>query len=351
MAAPSMLGPDGDPTQIIGTGPFRFVDWVPDDHFTVERNDDYWGEPPHLDGIDFSFLSDPETRHAALDAGDIDGMITPEPSTIRDYRDTDGIVSYESSSEPAHIVLNSEAPPFDNVLARQAIAYGTDQEGVITALDGDGILAPSSSPFVPANPWHLDDNGWPAFDEDKAADFAAQYEEETGEPISFSLAGYGGQQATIASALIAQWANVGIDATFEQTDQARLINDVLVGNYQAAEWRNHNWVDPDFNYVFWSSTTDAPNGELSINLTHTVTPELDEALNTGRASLDPEVRREAYDSVQRILNEELTHIWLFDAVWAVATKDSVHGFQDAADSNTISRLEPKTMWSQVWMEQ
>lgn len=46
--------------------------------------------------------------------------------------------------------------------------------------------------------------------------------------------------------------------------------------------------------------------------------------------------------MQRILNEELTNIWLFDAVWALATKDSVHGFQDAVDSNTISRLEPKT---------
>lgn len=351
MAAPAMLGADGDPTLIIGTGPFQLEDWVPNDHFEVVRYDDYWGEPAHLDGIEFTFLPDLQTRRAALEAGDVDGIMTPDPDTIRDFRDTEGITSLESSSEPAHIMLNSAVPPFDNILARQALAYGTNQETVIAAADGEGILQPANTPFVPANPWHLEDNGYPAHDEAAAADFAAQYEEEVGEPISFTLKGSEGQQEAVAQALIEQWGNIGIEATFEKTDQATLINEVLVGDYQAAQWRSHNWVDPDFNYIFWSSSTDAPNGELSVNFTHTVTPELDEALNAGRASLDPDVRREAYDNVQRILNEELTHIWLYEQVWALATKDTVHGFQNADETNTISRLEPKTMWGQAWMEQ
>jgi len=351
MAAPAMLGPDGDPTAVIGTGPFVFEEWVPNDHFTVSRNEDYWGEPAHLDGIEFTFLPDLQTRRAALEAGDIDGMHTPDPATIRDFRDTEGIVSYESSSEPFHVLLNSAVPPFDNALARQAVAYATIPEAVIAAADGDGVLQPASSPFVPTNPWHLEDNGYPAPDPEAAADFAEQYEEEVGEPISFTLKGSEGLQDVVGAALIEQWSNAGIEATFEKVDSASLINQVVVGDFQAVQWRNHNWVDPDFNYIFWHSSTDAPNGDLSINFTHTVTPELDAALEQGRASLDEAERREAYDEVQRILNEELTHLWLFDQVWAIATTDTVHGFQNAAETDTISRLEPKTMWGEVWMEQ
>src|SRR5690606_34701819 len=80
MIAPAALG-DGDRTRVIGTGPFVFDRWEPDTSLTVLRNDDYWGEPAHLDGIEFRFLPDVLTRQAALDTGDIDAAMTPEPTT------------------------------------------------------------------------------------------------------------------------------------------------------------------------------------------------------------------------------------------------------------------------------
>lgn len=351
MASPGMLEvTDGDPTLVIGTGPFVYDDWVVGDHFSVTRNEDYWREPAHLDGIEFRFLPDVQTRAASLRSGDVDAIITPEPSAIKDFRDTDGIVSFEHSSEPFHVMLNSGQPPFDNPTLRQALAYGTNQGAVIAALDGEDLLEPADTPFVPANPWHLDDSGYPEFDADRATELVAEYEEEIGEDAAVTIKGSTAQEENLANALIEQWENIGVDTTFESIDQATLISQIVVGDYEAVLWRSHNWVDPDFNYIFWHSSYTAPQGELSINFTHLENDELDAALDAGRSTLDADARREAYDTVQRVLNEELTHLWLFGQVWALASEDSVHGWQDLVDRG-LSRLEPKVVWADVWMEQ
>src|SRR5262245_60750417 len=201
MASPTMLTvTGGDPTKIIGTGPFVYDDWVVGDHFSATRNDDYWREPAHLDSIEFRFLPDVETRAASLESGDVDAIITPEPSAIKDFRDMDGIVSFEHASEPFHVMLNSGQAPFDNPTLREALAYGTDRDAVIAALDGDGVLEPADSPFVPTNPWHLDDSGYPDYDPDHAAELVQQYEDETGENAAVTIKGSTGQEENLANA-------------------------------------------------------------------------------------------------------------------------------------------------------
>jgi peptide/nickel transport system substrate-binding protein len=350
MAAPAMLGEDGDPSLVIGTGPFTFDEWIPEDHLTVSRNDDYWREPAHLDAIDFRFLPDSDTRAATLEAGDIDAIITADPGATADFREMDGIDSYEHSSEPFHVMLNSAVPPFDDLDARRVLAYGTDRASMITTLGGDEVLEEADTAFVPANPWHLDDAGYPDYDPEQAAELAEQYEADNGEPISVVIKGSTGQQEDMANALIEQWSAIGVDATFEPVDQATLISQIVFGDYEAVLWRSHNWVDPDFNYIFWHSSLTAPVGELSVNFTHLQNDEIDAALDAGRSTLDPDERRAAYDDVQRLLNEELTHLWLFGQVWALATQDDVHGWDDIVDRG-LSRLEPKVVWADVWMEQ
>lgn len=352
MAAPAMLPPnEPDPDLFVGTGPFVFGDWEPNANLTVTRNDDYWGGTPHLDGIEFQFITDVLTRASAIEAGEVDAGITGEASTILDFRDKEGFDVYEHSSEPFHVMLNSAVAPFDNPVAREALAVGTDQAAIITALGGDGVLEPVDTAFVPANPWHLEDAGYPESDQAAAQALVDQYEEETGGPLQFTINGSVGQQEQLAQALIEQWGALGIDATFEPVDQAAFIGEVVVGNYQAGLWRSHNWVDPDFNYIFWHSSNSNPPGEgISINFTHVENDDLDAALDAGRSTLDPDERRAAYDEVQQVLNEELTHIWLYGQVWGLISKDTVHGWDELVDRG-LSRLDPKVVWADVWMEQ
>lgn len=339
----NIADPAADP---VGTGPFRFTEWVPDSYLTVERNEDYWKEPAHLDGIRFEFIPDLTSRKAALDSESIDAMITFEPQHILDYEESGDVTIFEHSSEPYHVLLNSEAPPFDDPALREAMALGSNPEALITTLGGEGLLEPATTPFVPSNPWHLEDNGWPAFDQDRARELVSQYEEESGTDLTIRLIGSQGGSDAQGRAMVEQWGAIGIDAEYVPVAQSEFLAEVIGGEYEAALWRNHNWIDPDFNYIFWHSSEE----NAVTNFTGIANDDLDAALDQGRESLDPEVRREAYDEVQRILNEELTHIWLYDVVWALVSQPKVHGWDDL-EARGMSRLEPKVFYADLWVEQ
>ena len=67
--------------------------------------------------------------------------------------------------------------------------------------------------------------------------------------------------------------------------QNEIINNALAGKYQAVAWRQFGAVDPDLNYIFWSTTT-VSSGSLSINMARNADPTIETALLAGRASTD-----------------------------------------------------------------
>ena len=65
-----------------GTGPFEFVEWVKDDHITVEAFDGYWKGAPKLDKVIYRVITDPSSRLLAIQAGEIQGMDYPDPASL-----------------------------------------------------------------------------------------------------------------------------------------------------------------------------------------------------------------------------------------------------------------------------
>ena len=65
----------------VGTGPFKFVEWVEGDHITVEANEEYWGGRPSVDEIIWRVIPDDSARYLALKSGDIHGL---EQATVED---------------------------------------------------------------------------------------------------------------------------------------------------------------------------------------------------------------------------------------------------------------------------
>jgi len=74
MISPSALGEDGRPTGPVGTGPFKFAEYIEGDSIILERNDDYWGEPAKVAQVVFKYVPDANTRLAALQTGEIDAI-------------------------------------------------------------------------------------------------------------------------------------------------------------------------------------------------------------------------------------------------------------------------------------
>ena len=202
---------DANKSDPIGTGPFRFAGWNKGSNLTLERNPDYWGEPPALERATFRFIPDPAAAVAAMLAGDVDAFPNfPAPEALPQLEADPRFAVVVGSTEGETILsTNNAKPPFDNQLVRQAIAHAIDRQAII---DGAmfGLGTPIGTHFAPHHPAYEDLTGTYAYDPQKAKALLA----EAGFPNGFkatiklpppSYARRGGE------ILAAQLRDVGID--------------------------------------------------------------------------------------------------------------------------------------------
>ncbi len=163
---------------------------------------------------------------------------------------------------------------------------------------------------------------WPDYDPAKATELVNQYEAEKG-PISFELANSGTDDRVI-NLLKEQWAAVGIDVNITLVEQSQFIANAALGNFQAYDWRQFGGLDPDYDYIWWTSEN-AGEG-IALNFARNKDPQIDAALQQGRSSTDLQtVRKDAYATVQRQINNDLPYIWYDRAQWAVVAQNNVRG--------------------------
>jgi peptide/nickel transport system substrate-binding protein len=220
-------------------------------------------------------------------------------------------------------MLNSAKPPFDNVKARQAVAYALNFEDFNTIL-GDGILTQATGPFAPGNVGNLEDSGFPAYDPDQAEQLVQEYEDETGQPLSFTYSTTQ-TQATIEQGqfLKEQAEAVGMSVEIITVDQSTLIDNAISGDFEAVGWRNHPGGDPDTQYVWWKSFDGNPPNP--VNFARFNDPEIDRLLEEGRTTPDDSARQQIYEDLNRRFAEEVWNLWIYYTPWVVATAPDVHG--------------------------
>lgn len=146
-----------DATHPVGTGPFRFGEWVQGDHVTLTTFDGYWGEKPALKTATFRFISDPTAAFAAMMAGDVDAFpIYPAPETLDQIKADPRFQVIVGTTEGETILaMNNRNKPLDNPKVREAIALAVDRQAIIDgAMFGYGT--PIGSHFAPHNPDYVD---------------------------------------------------------------------------------------------------------------------------------------------------------------------------------------------------
>ena len=312
---------------LIGTGPFKLVDWVPNQKFVAEKNPDYWAtdaagnQLPYLDEIEFRPIVEVAQRQNALESGEINAMHTSDAKTIDDLRglaESDEINAYESEEfgEVSYTMLNESKPPFDNIKAREAVAYAFDFDET-NAIINAGITTRATGPFAPGNIGNLDDTGFPAFDLDQAKSLVEEYEAETGEPLSFTYTTTNAQATIELGQLIKEQAEAaGMSVEIVTVDQSTQIDSAISGDFEAIAWRNHPGGDPDQQYNWWKSGSPVNFGKFS-------DPEIDRLLDEGRTT--KEGRDQIYEDLNRRFAEQVHNIWGWYTPWIVATATDVHG--------------------------
>ena len=134
---PCHVPPARDAHQPIGTGPFKFVEFKPNEVIKTARNPDYWKPGrPYLDGIEWhDHAGHASTRNLAFIAGKFD-ITSPYGTTVPLLKDIksqapQAICELTSTNVSRNLILNPEKPPFDNPELRRAVALSLDRKAFI----------------------------------------------------------------------------------------------------------------------------------------------------------------------------------------------------------------------------
>ncbi len=314
-----------------GAGPYRVVEYVRDDHLTLERVEDFFMDTRGwADQIIFRPIPDDAGRAAALRAGDVDVITTANPADIASFREDGAFNLYESAFGASGILFNVERVP--DIRVREAVAMAIDKQALID-LVWNGVGEPLETPFASDSLWYTDLE-YPEYDPEAASDLIAEVEDEDG-PVSLSILSPVDETNTnFKLALAEQIRAVGIEVeVVDATDPNDYVNRYLrpadctptpttacTGDYDITTSGVFPLIDPWFEYT----RRFAPDSIL--NGTGFSSDALTEGLLTGEASTDPDERKAAYDVVQQELADNMVQLFVHNATAAVVTSDSIEGF-------------------------
>lgn len=323
------LGPAGFARSPVGSGPFEFVEWMPDDHVTLRRNEDYW-KTPYLDRVEFRIIPDLTVATLALEAGDVDAVLAVPPEDVARLKKDSRFQVYRSSlGFYRGLGFNVQRAPFDDVRVRKALAMAVNIDAAVANVFGDnamrayGQVGPTLVghdpalkelwPYDPAGAARLlEQAGWR-----KGADGFWAKEGKRLEVEVKTLNEPG--RVRVVTILVTEWRRFGVDARINVQETATWISDLQQGN---------TGVFMDFAFsgatglhaLFHSDNIGVSNVHFYKN------PTVDELLSQGSRILDPRKREVVWKQAQRLIMEDAPVIPLYFEFGYSATSAKVQGF-------------------------
>lgn len=317
---------------LIGTGPFKFVEWRQNERLLTEKNENYWqtdadGNPlPYLDELEFQPKIDASNRLNSLRSGEIQAMHTSNAETIDEIRqltESGDLNSYETEdfAEVTFGQLNSSTAPFDNKNARLAAIHAIDRDTLLQVRDL-GIPTKANGPFAPGNMGYLEDTGYPDYDLEAAEGYVAAYKEETGEDLAFTLLSTNDEATRATVQLIQEMAQkAGMNVSVRDMSQSELIDNAIAGTFQAMVFRNYPGGDPDIQYNWWTADSPVNFGRFS-GVDDGV---IDELMKRGRVTADESERETIYQEVNERFASEVYSLWINWTLWDIGMANNVYG--------------------------
>lgn len=308
----------------IGTGYFKFDEWVPGQYVRLVKNEDYWGEQALLDSVTFKVVPEDLTRIAELNTGDTHISSPLNSSDVEQIEQTDGVsVHQQNSVSYAYVGFNMAKEPFDDKRVRQAITMAIDKDMIIEGIyNGYGTAA--NGPIPPDVPGHDESVEDHEYNVEKAKELLA----EAGYEDGFSTTIWtNDDRARIDTAtnIQAQLEEVGIDVEVEILEWGAYLEQTANGNHDMFVL---GWVtgtgDADYSVypLFHSDSVGAPG-----NRTFTENDELDALIEEARQTTNEEERMSLYSEIQKMLVDITPVININYQEYLMAVDDSVKGLK------------------------
>jgi peptide/nickel transport system substrate-binding protein len=328
----------------VGTGPFKFVENIPNDRIVLERFKDYWGPAPNVDRLVFRRLDDPTARVAALRTGEVDFILAPPPDEVAALRKDNFQIVPSDAPHIWYWHLNMKDEHFKDVRVRKAVQMGIDKDKMCkdllrdTARPAWSMVPPASIAYDPKyKPY--------SYNPEKAK----QLLKEAGFPNGFETVFWtstsgSGQMIPVA---MAEWiqrdlAKLGIKVKLETFDWITYLSKMFAGlrpghgAYQLSWGMTTNfWID-----IVARSTRQPDKG---VNVGWYANPTVDKLLDQAREELNDGKRAALYRQVDKIIMEgDAAYLPICNDLNLVVMSPKVKGF-----------VNPPEEWFQLstpWVE-
>ncbi len=362
------LNNDPANTDPIGSGPFKFVSWVPDDRIVLEANEDYWGGRPYLDEVVFRVITDEATMAVALENGEIDFA---RDITFADADRLQGHANITVLIGPPNYIkglrgcfrwsyFNKTNP--NSLALRQAIGYAIDREGISDSIYF-GLGAPAHSP-IPAGYsfWHNEEmhtGNILTYNSTKANEILDPIYPKgvDGWRFEMELAGYTADREML-EIVQSNLEDVGIKINLWIGEKSAYWAKIKGSPYELGTW---SWVavpDPAWIQVAYANWTTSSYTLMASGLPNMTgnywdsgnATQLYSLLKSGETLSDPDERQAVYYRIQEIIGyEDPFIIFLNYKPWPHAYANNLKGFTAVPMmlyETTLSNSLPK-----VWMVQ
>jgi len=332
------------------TGPFKFGEWISDDHVTLTRNEDYWGDfPGNVDTIVFRIIPDNAARFAALQAGQIDAFEQPNVEDLPAIENSDSMyIMMRPPLNVFYLAFSYRVKELRDQKVRQAIAMSIDRQAIVDAFYPPGAVPAAT--MLPPSLWGFNSD-IPAFEYDPEG--AKALLAEAGFPDGLSEVNVLGVDANnhvtdevtdtiplrlyympvtrpynpdgqgIAEAMASQMAEAGINVELTSAgdwstylDQRR--NGQLVGLYQLG-WTGDNG-DPDNFLGYFYLNNPVPQEGYYENA------EVGNLLRQARGSSAQADREPIYKQVEQIQHDEVARLYIAHTGVPLAFSKRVSGY-------------------------
>ncbi len=299
----------------VGTGAYKFVEWIAGDRIILERNEEYWGEKPEFKNLIIRTIADDTTRAMALESGEVDvayNLAAAQMDMLQNSSTADVIVVPSYTTQ--YCGLNQAYEPLSDVRVRQALRYAVDMDTISEIAFNSG--RPADGPITPALSCYQE--AAPELKYKQDVERAKQLMKEAGYEDGFDLVLTCNEtqpRITLAEMLANAWKEIGVNTEvrvmefstqtaeiYEGAAQAFLLGFVAGGNegeyYRpvfTSNGENHQWISYSNSRV-------------------------DELFELAAAEIDVDKRNACYAEAQNIIREELP--WLF-----VRFADNIYGIQ------------------------
>lgn len=310
----------------VGTGAFKFVEWIPGDRIVMERFEDYWGPPPYVDKVIMRVIKDSTAAFLELKAGTVDAIDDSNPDDIALAQNDPSLkVLLRDYYATAQLVPNHSIKPLDDPKVRWAIAHGIDREALQVLYGG---MATPGNQFRPPNDWAYNpDLATIEYDPEKSKQLLAEAGYPNGIEIDFWYMSvsraYYPRPLEIAQAMASDLAKAGIKVNLKTEDWAAYLND----RPNFAIWMMGGW--PPVPDPAWTLTL--MFGERIPREGNYDNAKLRDLIQQAQSTADQAARVQLYREAATIVYDDMVLIpVMFARTGAVIASSRVNGYYPSA---------------------